>query len=136
MHVVHQDHDASPGEQPREERHAVLHLEDGVVTAEATGEKEQCCPEVDRQVPAAAHVADAVTGLGRRGSRVASGEHRESDAARAQPPGDLGDVELRTAGLGVPGIAPVEHEHPASRSGHLSPFPGCDAVAGRCCCDG
>ena len=120
VHVVHQHHDARAGEQPGQERHAVLHLEDGVEAAEPTGGQEECGPQVDGQVPTPADVTDPVAGLGLRGSRITRGEHRESGAAGVEAPGDLGDVELRTAGLGVPRIAPVEHEDVVARSRHLA----------------
>ena len=130
VHVVHQDHHAGAGEQPGQERHAVLYLQDGIQSAEAAEDQQQRCPQVDGEVPATAAVADAFAGLVGRSARIARGEHRDVGPGRPQPTGDLVDVELRTPALRVPEVAPVEDENPvARRSRHVVTSPDATAMA-------
>ena len=82
VHVVHQHRDPGPGEQPGQERHAVLHLEHVVDPAEPAREQEQRRPQVDRQVTAAAQVADAVDLLVAGGAGVERAEDGDLDSRR------------------------------------------------------
>ena len=114
VHVVDQDDDRRAGGEAGEERQPVLHVDDEVDLAEPSQQQVEDPERVDPEVVAAAHVAHAVDDLVARRVLVGGAEDRGPRAALDQAPRHRLDVALRTATLGVLGVAPVEqHDVPA-----------------------
>ena len=110
VHVVHQHDDRRPGGQPREERHAVLDVHDDVRPAELAAPQRTETRGVDAQLAAPVDVADPGDRLLGRRPRVAGAEHRHGRPPRHEPLGDLLEVQLGAAPLGVAAVAPAEED--------------------------
>ena len=107
---MHEDHDRTTAVQARQERHAVLHLEDDVRPTEPTEEHEQRGPQVDGLVASPPDEVQPVAELAPLGAGALRGEQGDLIALVPQAVRHLLDIHLATPTFGVPGVAPVQDE--------------------------
>src|SRR3954463_1270085 len=136
MHVVDENDDGSAGDQPGQERHTVLDVDDEVDPPEPLADQHPQATRVDRRLRAASDVPHAVDRLDGRGGGVCGGEDRHP-----APPGEeagrhLVEVPLGSTTLGVLGVPPAEEDDVSAGEGgevgHRATLPLCGGAAVFC----
>ena len=118
VHVVHEVDHRGGAHDRGEVRHAVLDVDHHVraLAAHQVGEQGAA---VDRVVAPVADVPDTLDHLVGEGAGVGGGPEHDVVPSRSEALGDVDEVPLRAAGLGVVQVAPVEQEDVAGGAWRL-----------------
>jgi len=116
--VVHQDRHGCSGDEPREERDAVLGVDDRVGAyvlqrpeSEAAGGEGGEGPRVDAEAAAPAADVDAAPPVAACRARVRRGTQGDLDAAGGETGADLLEVPLASTSLRMPAVTPAEQQN-------------------------